>query len=232
MGTFRFFLQQLKLVGSSLRKSGMSPFLLVLAVVACSGGGKQAPPAGGATAAEDSRPAATLAIPGQEATLPPGHPQLGNSKGLAWDVPAGWVEQTPSQSMRHAQYAVDGPGGAAECVVYYFGPNQGGDAMANAERWAGQFSQSDGSSSRERMKVTTLEGTHVPVQVVEVTGTYQGGMTASAEPFEPRPDYMLLGGIAQGPDAPWFFKFTGPESTVRAQREAFTGMMISLRVEG
>jgi len=80
--------------------------------------------------------------------------------------------------------------------------------------------------------VTTLEGTKVPVQVVEVTGTYEGGMTMSAEPFDPRPDYMLLGGIAEGPDAPWFFKFTGPEATVRAQREAFTKLLRSLRVEG
>jgi hypothetical protein len=41
---------------------------------------------------------------------------------------------------------------------------------------------------------------------------------------------MLLGAIAEGPDAPWFFKFTGPEATVRAQRQAFVGMMRSLRV--
>ena len=213
-----------------MKKNGLCPLLAAL-LVACSGGGEPAP-GGEATGTDEPRPAATLAIPGQEGTLPPGHPPLANSTNLTWDVPQGWVEQTPSQSMRHAQYAVDGPGGPAECVVYYFGPNQGGDAQANAERWAGQFSQSDGSSSLDRMTFQTLEGTRVPVQVVEVTGTYDGGMTMTAEPFEPRPGYMLLGGIAQGPDAPWFFKFTGPEETVRAQYDAFTKLMTSLRVEG
>jgi hypothetical protein len=72
----------------------------------------------------------------------------------------------------------------------------------------------------------------VSVQLVEVTGTYEGGMTMTAQPFEPQPDYMLLGAIAAGPDAPWFFKFTGPETTVRAQREAFAKLLGSLRVEG
>ena len=209
---------------------------LVLALVAACGCGspESASPEGGNAPAEDpsSRPAATLDIPGGQDALPGGHPSLGASASLVWDVPAGWVEETPRQSMRHAQYRVDGPGGPGECVVFYFGPNQGGDARANAERWAGQFSQPDGGSSLERMTMRQLDGRGVPVQLVEVTGTYEGGMTMSAEPFEPQPEYMLLGAIAQGPDAPWFFKFTGPETTVRAQREAFTELLGSLRVEG
>jgi hypothetical protein len=53
-------------------------------------------------------------------------------------------------------------------------------------------------------------------------------MSMTAAPPEPKPDHMLLGGIAQGPDAPWFFKFTGPEETVRAQRESFVEMMRSI----
>jgi hypothetical protein len=40
---------------------------------------------------------------------------------------------------------------------------------------------------------------------------------------------MLLGSIAEGPDAPWFFKMTGPQATVEANREAFEAMMKSLR---
>jgi len=208
---------------------------VVLASFGCGGAAPPPREGRGDAAAEDAarRPAATLDIPNEQGALPEGHPQIGSTSGsLAWDVPPGWVEQTPTQSMRHAQYRVDGPGGAGECVVFYFGPNQGGDARANAERWAGQFSQPDGGSSLERMKMTQLDGTRVPVQLVEVTGTYEGGMTMTAEPFEPQKDWMLLGAIAAGPDAPWFFKFTGPETTVRAQREAFAKLLGSLRVEG
>jgi len=130
--------------------------------------------------------------------------------------------------MRWAQYRVPGAAGDGECVVYYFGPGQGGDPMANAQRWAGQFTQPDGSSSQDKMKVSTLEGGMLPLHLVEVSGTYDGGMSASGT----SEGYMLLGGIAEGPDAPWFFKFTGPEATVREQRAAFVALMESVTTDG
>ena len=51
-------------------------------------------------------------------------------------------------------------------------------------------------------------------------------------PAQQIPDYMLLGAIAQGPDANWFFKFTGPEATLTEQREAFRQMVQSLKPGG
>ena len=116
--------------------------------------------------------------------------------------------------------------------MYYLGPGQGGDPQANAMRWAGQFEQPDGSSSIERMTLGELDGARVVVQIVEVTGTYDGGVTMTDAPADKQPGWMLLGGIAQGPDAPWFFKLTGPEKTIRAQRDAFLGMMRSLHAAG
>jgi hypothetical protein len=102
--------------------------------------------------------------------------------------------------------------------------------MANAERWANQFVQPDGGSSVERMKVTELTGAPRPTRMVEVTGTYDGGMTMTDTPAPSQPGYMLLGAIVEGPDAPWFFKFTGPESTVREQAAAFESMLRSIHV--
>jgi hypothetical protein len=205
--------------------------MMVVALVAgCSGGPDEAPAGAPPTAAE--RAADTLPIPGQPGQAPSGNSPMGGAGRVVWSVPQGWTQQPASSNMRIAQYAVDGPGGPGECVVYYFGPNQGGDSMANAQRWAGQFSQPDGRSSLDLMTMTEVEGGQLPVRVVEVTGTYEGGMTMSQQPFEPKAGYMLLGGIADGPDAPWFFKFTGPEETVRAQKEAFVGLMTSVRVDG
>jgi len=43
------------------------------------------------------------------------------------------------------------------------------------------------------------------------------------------PGHMLLGAVATGPDANWFFKLTGPQATVEAQNEAFLGMVRSLK---
>jgi len=203
---------------------------MVALVAGCSGGPDEAP--AGAVPAAGERSADTLPIPGQPGQTPSGNSPMGGSGRVVWSVPQGWSEQPPSSNMRIAQYLVDGPGGPGECVVYYFGPNQGGDSMANAQRWAGQFSQPDGRSSVELMTMNEIDGGHLPVRVVEVTGTYEGGMTMSQKPFEPKTGHMLLGGIADGPDAPWFFKFTGPEETVRAQKEAFVGLMSSVRVEG
>ena len=56
------------------------------------------------------------------------------ARGLTWTPPSDWVAETPSSSMRRAQYRIAGPGGPAECAVFYFGPGQGGDAKANAAR--------------------------------------------------------------------------------------------------
>ena len=41
---------------------------------------------------------------------------------------------------------------------------------------------------------------------------------------------MLLGAIAEGPDANWFFKVTGPEVTVKANQGAFEKMLQSLHI--
>ncbi len=179
-----------------------------------------------------------------QSELPPGHPPVspdqssmavpaplpgasGSEAGLSWQTPEGWVEEPPSNSMRRAQYRVSGPGGDAECVVFYFGPGQGGDVQSNAARWASQFTQPDGGSSLDRMKTESIEVGDVPVLLVEVSGTYSGGSMMG--PPKELADHLLLGAIAEGGDSNWFFKFTGPADTVEAQREAFHAMIESLR---
>jgi hypothetical protein len=148
--------------------------------------------------------------------------------GLGWQVPADWEEQQPRSAMRRAQYRVPGEAGDAECVVFYFGPGQGGAPMANAERWADQFIQPDGSSSHEALVTEQIVVDGIPVLLSEVTGTYSGGMAMAGGPAKSLEGYMLLGAIAEGPDANWFFKLTGPQATVAEQKAAFRGMMESL----
>ncbi len=150
---------------------------------------------------------------------------------LAWTVPEGWTELTPSSAMRKAQYRVPGPGGDAECVVFYFGPGQGGDAGANARRWVGQFNAPDGGPAGSAAKVTERDVGGIGVTLVEVSGTYVGGMGPAMGGGEPRPGQMLLGAIAPGPGANWFFKLLGPEETVDASRDAFLALIDSLRVQ-
>ncbi len=171
----------------------------------------------------------------QGSELPPGHPSTtpqvpasASKGGLTWDRPEGWVEETPSSSMRRAQYRVPHESGDGECVVFYFGPGQGGDAQANADRWAGQFEQPDGRPSSDVMESRTIDVNGISIMIIEVTGTYHSGSMMGG-PTTSNPDYMLLGAIAEGRDANWFFKFTGPEATVRAHREPFESILQTLR---
>jgi hypothetical protein len=167
-------------------------------------------------------------IPSQMQVAPiPADTGIGKT-ALTWTPPSDWISEPPSSSMRRAQYRVSGVGGEAECVVFYFGPGQGGDAKANVVRWADQFTQPDGRPSRELLVTQEIEANGIRVLMSEVTGIYSGGM-AMAGQRETLPGYMLLGAVAAGPDANWFFKFTGPQATIEAEREAFETMIRSLQ---
>jgi hypothetical protein len=166
---------------------------------------------------------------GTSGIIPPAAGSGSGATGMTWELPGGWIEETPSSAMRKAQYRVPGSGGDGECLVFYFGPGQGGDAEANAVRWASQFMQPDGTNPVDKMKTDHFEVGDIHVMKVETSGTYVSGGPMMGGGQQENPDYMLLGAIASGPDANWFFKFTGPEETVNAQREAFDTMLRSLK---
>jgi hypothetical protein len=179
---------------------------------------------------------------GQSNPLPPGHPPVGgqgtsprippgggsSGQGLTWTAPRGWTFETPTSSMRRAQYRIPGAAGPGECAVFFFGPGQGGDAQSNAARWAGQFRTEDGRPVGSAFKTRQITVGDIPVLLVEVAGTYVGGMGGGPSGPE-RPNYMLLGAIARGPDANWFFRATGPRATMEPQRAAFESMIRSLK---
>jgi hypothetical protein len=158
-------------------------------------------------------------------------PQAAADGEVAWKAPAGWVSEPPANAMRRAQYRIPGEGGDAECVVFYFGPGQGGDPRANAERWASQFVTAEGQPAAAALSTREGKAGGMKVLFVETRGTYlQGAMAAT--PVERKAGYALLGAVVEGPDANWFFKLTGPERTVQAQRGAFESLIDSLRASG
>jgi hypothetical protein len=164
--------------------------------------------------------------------LPPVDPQGGlGAAGLVWDVPASWIAEPPANAMRRAQYRVRGAAGDAELVVFYFGPNQGGPPLDNAQRWAMQFTQPGGGDPLAALQTRSGDIHGIPALFVETTGTYNPG-TMSAGPAVAKENFALLGVVAQGGDANWFFKFTGPKPTVEAERAAFEAMVGSLRRGG
>jgi hypothetical protein len=148
---------------------------------------------------------------------------------LRWDAPAGWVQEAPSNAMRAAQYrmpAVAGDAEDGECVVFYFGPGQGGDAASNAARWAGMFTRDDGGPTDHKVREEQLGGRKVTR--VEAAGIYHP-MAFGGQSSPPRPGYMMLGAIVPGGDANWFFRCAGPQKTIAAGRGAFDALLKSIR---
>jgi hypothetical protein len=39
----------------------------------------------------------------------------------------------------------------------------------------------------------------------------------------------LIGAVVEGPGGPWYFKLTGPDATVTAQKEAFLAMLRAVK---
>jgi hypothetical protein len=152
----------------------------------------------------------------------------GGAPGLLWTVPPAWREEPTTSPMRRAQYRIPGPGGDGECVVFYFGPGQGGDAKSNLARWAGQFRTTDDKPIGTAFKTRELTVGGVHVTVAEATGIYVGGM-GGGPPGPPRANQMMLAAIAEGPDANWFFRALGPKATMEAQRGPFEQMIRSIK---
>lgn len=151
--------------------------------------------------------------------------------GLSWDAPEGW--STQSKPMRAANYVVPGAGGAeaGECAVYYFGPGQGGGVEANMERWIDQFRAPDGGPADTLAERSSETVNGVEVSRLELTGTYLFKPFPMARQATEKPGYMMLAAIAQGPNAPIFFKLTAPEETAEAARAAFDEMIASIEPE-
>jgi hypothetical protein len=151
--------------------------------------------------------------------------------GLTWQGSSPLERRTPKSRMRAAEYGLAGEP-QAELGVFYFGPDQGGSVDANITRWLGQFTQADGSDTKAKAVREQATFSGIPVTTVEVAGNFSGGM---AMPGTPAPgaitDAMLLGAIANGPQGPVFFKLTGPRAAVERSRDAFRGLLESLRID-
>jgi len=120
--------------------------------------------------------------------------------------------------MRLATYRVPGAAGGAELTV----TRAGGTTADNLDRWVGQF-DSAGPDKR-----TELTAGGLRVSVLEVGGTYEGGMT-KAGGETPHPGWALLGAVVETERPFYFFKMVGPADAVHAARPAFDALLRSVR---
>jgi hypothetical protein len=153
---------------------------------------------------------------------------------LTLRVPGGWIEEVPSSSMRKGQFMLprgEGDSADGELVVFYFGPGQGGSAEANIDRWIGQITQSNGSSSKAKAGTSRKTISGLAVTVVDLSGDYHPLMMPGASSQEPKTGYRMVAAVVETSEGPWFFKLVGPEQTVAKWSASFDQFLNSITVK-
>lgn len=147
---------------------------------------------------------------------------------LKFTVPAGWIEEERTSSMRVAQYRLPRATGDTEdasLVLYYFGRGQGGSAAANIERWIGQMKQTEGSSAKEEH----LEVNGLKVTTVDVAGVYVAETAPGSGTFNNKPGYRLRAAVVETTAGSYYVKLVGPEKTVTQWNDSFLSYIKSFQ---
>ncbi len=151
--------------------------------------------------------------------------------GLGYDVPDGWETAPTSSRMRLAQWTLPGDGDeAAEVVIFFFGPGQGGGVEANLARWFSQFEQPDGSSTKDQASVTKREVNTLRLTIADMRGTYIASVRPGATERHHRPEHRMIAAVIEG-DAdggPWYLRVLGPEATVAKWETSVEAFLSSL----
>lgn len=179
---------------------------------------------------EQSAPAAGAPAPAS-AHGPTTAADAGKGGELQFVAPPEWTAETPSSSMRKAQYRLpraEGDPEDAELVVFYF-QGSGGGVQANIDRWIGQFSKPDGSPATDTATTRKREVGGLQVSVVDVSGTYHASSGMMLQDTKDKKDFRMLAAVAETPSGPWFFKLTGPAKTIAKWEGSFDDFLGTLK---
>jgi hypothetical protein len=142
-------------------------------------------------------------------------------------APEGWQRVQPKSNMVETEFAIaataeDQPAGRMTVM------GAGGTVEANIDRWCGQFSQPDGSDTKDKTSTKTLKVAGCTVTLVDIPGTYldQPGGPFAGGPTVKRPGYRMLAAIVETPEqGNSFLKFYGPAATVERHTDGFQKMI-------
>ena len=146
-------------------------------------------------------------------------------QGYGAAVPAGWVAQEPSSSMRVAQFALPGTR-EAEVAAFFFPPGQGGNHEANILRWSSQFFSADGKAGKP--VVSTRKSGDTEVTLVELNGKYARGI-GMGQQGTAKSGQTLLVAMVETPAGRITLQIYGPSKLVAAQRANFIALAQSFR---
>ncbi len=159
----------------------------------------------------------------QKPSLSQGGGTAAAAGGVTWNVPSRW-KNAGERPMRVATYIIPSADDShAECAVFYFGSDQGGDVRSNIDRWLAQFENPSTPVEATReingMRLTT----------VTTTGTFLAPSGPMMESQGKKENYTLLAAIVGAPEGSVFFKLTGPAATVSAAKGEFDALLASLK---
>ncbi len=217
---------------SKLARLGLAVVLLLSSGLVACGGGTQgseeasnpepAPQASTPPAGDSPLPALSSRDGGPSGSVADGAEIV--APGAIFNLPSGWTSEPPASTMRLAQASIPGPEGDGQLTVFHFGVGGGGGLESNLQRWAGQVEPDPGTVARRESFTSGAYN----VTWLEVQGTLKPS-TMGTGPTSPQPGSILLGGVVEGVGGPWYFKATGPATTLAPAREAFLSMLRSVR---
>ncbi|MCA1686090.1 MAG: hypothetical protein LC745_08920 [Planctomycetia bacterium] len=154
-----------------------------------------------------------------------------DGRGITFDAPSSWKQESPQSEMRRAQLKVEAAKGddrGAEVVLFAF-PGGGGGVDANVARWQESFSDKDGNPPK--VDVKTVKGKNVDVNRVEIAGKYNPKTFPGQKKQEGGENYRLLGAIVLTTENGYFLRMVGPEKTVAGARDDFDKLIASIKVD-
>ena len=151
--------------------------------------------------------------PGEGITPPSAAPDAPAGDGsVTWQLPDGWALDKGS-SARYATIAITGADSSkGELAVTHFPGDVGGD-LANVNRWRGQIGLEPITEAALAAAVTPITAGSNTLKLIDVTG----------------PQNRCAAGWAAHGGETWFFKFTGPDALVGAEKAKFTAFLESVR---
>ena len=144
-------------------------------------------------------------------------------------VPPTWIRQEPKSRIVEHEFSIAAaagdPAGARVTMM-----SAGGSVEANIDRWIGQFTQPDGSATRDRAQVQQQTVAKQTVHQVDVSGTFQDQPGGPFGPKVERPGYRMLAAIiATEKGGNFFVKLYGPAKTVETAKASFDSLLASLQ---
>jgi hypothetical protein len=149
--------------------------------------------------------------------------------GFSLAAPAGWKRVQPKSGIVETEFEIPGEADATAGRMTVMGA--GGTVAANIDRWIGQFTQPDGTVTKDKTSTKELKLAGCTVTIVDIPGTYKdmpGGPFAGGKAVD-RPNYRMLAAIIETPAAGnYFLKFYGPAVTVAKHADGFRTMVEGL----